>query len=112
MAARDANKLAELLAEIGASDLGDLGAGLDELLNAMSAVCEDERAGEEKEPEETFKPETLKSACIADLAPTEEERAILAGRKLLIEYSGGKDSSAAAVWARHYFPDNPTELLF
>jgi 3'-phosphoadenosine 5'-phosphosulfate sulfotransferase (PAPS reductase)/FAD synthetase len=111
LAAYDDNKLAELLQEIQAETGDLLGTGFDG--DALDALLADLGLTGNDEPEpERFKPETLKGAGIAALAPTEEEREILTGRKLLVEYSGGKDSSAAAVWARHYFPDNPTELLF
>lgn len=107
-AEKDQEKLNALLAELQSSEIGqDLGASLDSLLADLTDAPADLEDDGEK-----FKPESIKGGSVADLAPTEEERAILAGRKLLIEYSGGKDSSAAAVWARHYFPDNPTELLF
>lgn len=109
----DPAALADLLQRVQ-DDTGSLSgtgfdeAALQELLAdlAANALPPEDAAGE------TFKPEKIKGGCVADLAPTEEERKILAGRKLLVEYSGGKDSSAAAVWARHYFPENETELLF
>jgi 3'-phosphoadenosine 5'-phosphosulfate sulfotransferase (PAPS reductase)/FAD synthetase len=58
------------------------------------------------------RPEIKKSATLADLAPTEEEMEVLAGREILVEFSGGKDSSTAAVWARHYFPEAEIVLCF
>lgn len=54
----------------------------------------------------------MKTATLEDLAPTEKERAAFAGRKILVEYSGGKDSSATAVWAKHFFPEAEIELCF
>ncbi len=108
-AEKDEKKLNALLVELRTSELGqNLGPSLDSLLAELTGGA----GGPEEPAGETFKPDTIKGGCVGDLEPTEEERAILAGRKLLVEYSGGKDSSAAAVWARHYFPDNPTELLF
>lgn len=109
----DPLKLSELLQEI-LSDAGSLeGTGFSsEDLDALIAeIGNDILGGAEEEPPK-LKPETLKSASLADLAPTDEERAVLTGRKLLVQYSGGKDSGAAAVWVRHYFPDADTELTF
>jgi 3'-phosphoadenosine 5'-phosphosulfate sulfotransferase (PAPS reductase)/FAD synthetase len=54
----------------------------------------------------------LKTATLAELAPTEEELKAFVGRKILVEFSGGKDSSATAVWAKHFFPDSEIELCF
>lgn len=54
----------------------------------------------------------LRGATLQDLAPTEEERAIFAERTILVEYSGGKDSSAVAAWAKHFFPDNNIQLCY
>jgi 3'-phosphoadenosine 5'-phosphosulfate sulfotransferase (PAPS reductase)/FAD synthetase len=67
---------------------------------------------DDKELEKLFlvapeKPEPIaiqKSADLTSLAPNEEERKILEGRTLLVEFSGGKDSSAVAIWTKHYFP--------
>jgi len=107
----DPLKMSELLNSI-ISDFGDLeGTGYDrEDLDRIIADLGGPMVEPERPEPECMKP--LKGVGIADLAPTDEERAILTGRKLLIEYSGGKDSSAAAIWARHYFPDSETELLF
>lgn len=112
LGAADEAKLAELLQDIQ-SAYGDLdgtgfdGGDLDQLLADLGLD-----GGQAADEGVKFQPETIKGGSVADLAPADEERAILAGRKLLVEYSGGKDSSAAAVWARHHFPDNETELLF
>lgn len=59
------------------------------------------------------KPQVNKSiAGMDDLAPSPEELAILQGRRVLVEFSGGKDSTAAALWARRFLPDNDTTLCF
>jgi 3'-phosphoadenosine 5'-phosphosulfate sulfotransferase (PAPS reductase)/FAD synthetase len=53
------------------------------------------------------KPEPIaiqRSADLTSLAPDDEEKKILEGRTLLVEFSGGKDSSAVAIWTKHYFP--------
>lgn len=103
--------LAQLLQDI-LSDAGTLtGTGydgdfLDELLTDLGIN------GQQEPEQPKFEPDIVKTGSLSDLTPTDEERAVLAGRKLLIEYSGGKDSTAAALWCRQYFPDNPTELLF
>lgn len=59
-------------------------------------------------------PETkiLHTGALKDLAPSKEESEILEGKKILIEYSGGKDSSAVAVWAKHFYPDAEIELVY
>jgi len=51
-------------------------------------------------------------AGMDDLAPDEEELAILSGRRFLVEFSGGKDSTAAALWVRRFLPENDVELCF
>lgn len=109
MAERDSDLLDSLLADIRASAISR---ELDSALNDLLAELASPAAAPAESDGERFKPETIRSGSVADLAPTEAERAVLAGRTLLIEYSGGKDSSAAAVWARYYFPENPSELLF
>jgi 3'-phosphoadenosine 5'-phosphosulfate sulfotransferase (PAPS reductase)/FAD synthetase len=65
-------------------------------------------------PEKEKRPpvQIIPNATLADLAPSEEERARLAGRKIMVEFSGGKDSSAAAIWAKHYFPEAVIELCY
>jgi 3'-phosphoadenosine 5'-phosphosulfate sulfotransferase (PAPS reductase)/FAD synthetase len=62
--------------------------------------------------DETPKIDIIKEGVLADLQPTELERKAFDGRKILIEYSGGKDSSAAAVWAKQFFPEAEIELMF
>jgi len=49
---------------------------------------------------------------IEDIEPTVEELAVLSDRNVLIEYSGGKDSTAAVIWAKRYLPDNDMVLCF
>lgn len=57
-------------------------------------------------------PQIVRAASLDELAPTEEEKALFEGRKILVEYSGGKDSSSAAYWCRQFFPDAELELCF
>jgi 3'-phosphoadenosine 5'-phosphosulfate sulfotransferase (PAPS reductase)/FAD synthetase len=108
LASYDDAALAELLQSLPSLEgTGYDAEALDELLADLGI------GAEEAEPEApTFQPESIKGGSVAELAPSDEERAILAKRKLLVEYSGGKDSGATAIWARHYFPKNSTELLF
>lgn len=47
-----------------------------------------------------------------DLALSDEERAVLAGRDIIVEFSGGIDSTAAAVWCRDNLPDAKMTLLY
>jgi 3'-phosphoadenosine 5'-phosphosulfate sulfotransferase (PAPS reductase)/FAD synthetase len=54
----------------------------------------------------------LRAASLESLKPTDEEYAILKDRKFLVEFSGGKDSSAATAWLKTFFPDNQVELMF
>ncbi len=54
----------------------------------------------------------IKHVDMESLAPTPEELAKLEGRMVLVEYSGGKDSTAAVLWARKYLPDSPIRLLY
>jgi len=51
-------------------------------------------------------------STLNELAPHKNERQILEGKKFLIEFSGGKDSSATAIWAKHFFPDHEIQLCF
>jgi len=75
---------------------------------------------DEEELEKLFavpaeKPQAMaiqKSADLTSLAPSDEERKILEGRTLLVEFSGGKDSSAVAVWTKHYFPEAKILLCY
>ena len=56
--------------------------------------------------------EIIKSGSLEALAPTAEEMEILKGKKILIQFSGGKDSSSAAIWVKQFLPDNEVELCF
>lgn len=107
----DPLKLSELLQEIlaDAGTLAGTGFSTDDLDEILADLNLNEPT---PEPEPTFQSDKIHAGSVGDLLPSPEERAVLSGRKLLVEYSGGKDSTAAAIWARHYFPDNETELLF
>jgi len=52
------------------------------------------------------------SADLTSLAPSEEELKILDGRTILLEFSGGKDSSASAIWAKKYLPNSKIVLSY
>ncbi|MEA3225105.1 MAG: ParB N-terminal domain-containing protein [Planctomycetota bacterium] len=58
------------------------------------------------------KPTIIKGGGLEALKPSEEERAILDGKQFLVEFSGGKDSTAAAAWCRFYYPNSPMILMF
>lgn len=49
---------------------------------------------------------------IDELKPTNEEHEILKGRRFICEFSGGKDSTLAAVWVKRFYPDNLCDLIF
>ncbi|MFP3868621.1 MAG: terminase gpA endonuclease subunit [Desulfobacteraceae bacterium] len=58
------------------------------------------------------KPEIKQSATLEELAPSEEERQAFTGRKIMVEFSGGKDSTTAALWCLNFFPENEIQLNF
>jgi 3'-phosphoadenosine 5'-phosphosulfate sulfotransferase (PAPS reductase)/FAD synthetase len=62
--------------------------------------------------DEGNRPEILKTATLMDLAPSAAELEVLAGKRFLVEFSGGKDSTAATVWLKCHFPEAPVELMF
>jgi len=104
----DEEKLARELSELEVLGFNLAGAGfesneIERLLKLSEGECAEEKAR---------RPEIVKSSNMEALAPTEEERLSLEGRRLLVEFSGGKDSSAAALWCRHFFPDNELILLY
>jgi ParB-like chromosome segregation protein Spo0J len=51
-------------------------------------------------------------ADLKALAPTPEEMDRLKDREIIVEFSGGKDSSAATVWAKHFLPDAKMKLVY
>lgn len=103
----DEKALASLLSALDAMDFDMELTGFDD--KALEALLKD-LDGDEQEATEPSR--IIKSASLEELAPTDEERAALAGRRFLVEFSGGKDSSAASLWIRHYFPEAPVELVF
>jgi len=63
--------------------------------------------------EETDEQVDLKGVDTLDgLAPNKEEIQIFKDRKIIIEFSGGKDSSATAIWAKYFFPSSEIILHF
>jgi 3'-phosphoadenosine 5'-phosphosulfate sulfotransferase (PAPS reductase)/FAD synthetase len=93
------------LADLKAADfdLDLLGFDADELANLL-----------EPPPEETTGDagKVIEAASLEELAPTPEELERLQGRKVFVEFSGGKDSSAAAIWVKRFLPDAEVELCF
>ncbi|MFH1034353.1 MAG: ParB N-terminal domain-containing protein [Pseudomonadota bacterium] len=108
LASWDEDKLAQELRELTAQefDLGIIGFDTSEL-EKLLAQDAGETAGANEPPKVN---KDLKA--MDDLAPDPEELSILAGRRVLVEFSGGKDSTAAALWVRRFLPDNPVELCF
>ena len=47
-----------------------------------------------------------------EMAPTAVEMERLRGREILMEFSGGMDSSAAAIWAKRYLSAEMLQLLY
>jgi len=68
--------------------------------------------GQDDEKPQKDKPKVIRGATLDDLRPSEDEQAELEGKILVIQFSGGKDSSAAAVWAKRYFPTADLRLAF
>ena len=95
-----------LLAELKdlAVDLELTGYKLETAEGLMAAIA---RAGQKPQASAI-----LKAASLESLKPTPEEYEILKDRKFLVEFSGGKDSSAATAWLKTFFPKNQVELMF
>jgi PP-loop superfamily ATP-utilizing enzyme len=53
-----------------------------------------------------------KGIVLCDIPPLKEERKFIEGKKIIVEFSGGKDSSAVAAYASMYFPEHEIELLY
>ena len=100
MAEVDEEAMGKLLAEIATESEG-LQAMLDELADKPQF-----------DPAPPSLPVMRVGTGLADMGPSDEDLAILRGRRILLEYSGGKDSSAVALWCRHWLPDNEMKLLF
>lgn len=101
----DFEKLEDIFVDFEMADLELAGFSLDEI-NELKTPD-----GEYPDDENETTP-ILKNAELDDLAPTHEEIEKIKGRKILVEFSGGKDSSAVSIWAKHHFPENECELLF
>jgi hypothetical protein len=100
MAAPDDEALAALLSDVHTEDAGLLAL----LESLMPNVTEDPNAGTVSADDvEGFRAAT----SLEEFAPTEAEKAIIGDRRIIVEYSGGKDSSAAALWAHQFYPDRP-----
>lgn len=54
----------------------------------------------------------IKAATLEELKPTNEEHHVLKDRTILVEFSGGIDSSAATLWVKRFYPDNEILLTF
>jgi 3'-phosphoadenosine 5'-phosphosulfate sulfotransferase (PAPS reductase)/FAD synthetase len=100
----DFAKLVILLQELDAGqfDMETLGFDLDEVNELLSPA--------EKSNHESPIIENIIS--LEDLAPNDEELRMLNGRKIFIEFSGGKDSTVATLWIKQFLPDADCELLF
>jgi len=57
-------------------------------------------------------PSPQRAASLEELAPSDDELAQLDGKHLLIQFSGGIDSTAAAIWVKCYVPHLRAELVF
>jgi len=77
--------------------------------DAFSKIME---SGSVDEKEKTPPLKIEKTTSLAGLAPTDEEMEILRGRTVLVEYSGGKDSTASMLWCKHFLPDSEIVLLY
>lgn len=94
--------------------LGEIDTESEELAKMLKGLADEHgiKSEDEAGKAETAQPIIARSATLAELAPSDEEKAVLAGRRVIVEFSGGKDSSAAAIWCKHFLPDAPIELLF
>ena len=110
------NRAAELGLEWDPKVLHDLSAELD-LKPFFSeqeqrAMFGREHAGGGGGLSEAYKARFSVAESLAEFAPTEEEMAVLKGRKVLVEFSGGKDSSAATLWVHHFLPEAEVILMY
>jgi 3'-phosphoadenosine 5'-phosphosulfate sulfotransferase (PAPS reductase)/FAD synthetase len=109
LAETDGQLLAGLLRELDSMDFNIEFAGFEDK-DLEKLLRELEEDGEDKEPSE--RPKIINAASLDELAPSDEELGILAGKRFLVEFSGGKDSSAAVAWLNRFFPDAGIELMF
>jgi 3'-phosphoadenosine 5'-phosphosulfate sulfotransferase (PAPS reductase)/FAD synthetase len=109
LASWDEDKLAQELRELTAQDfdLGLIGFDTSELERLLAQGAHENGGASDDAPKVN-----KDLVGLEDLAPSPEELAILAGRRVLVEFSGGKDSTAAALWVRRFLPENPVELCF
>ena len=106
LAEMDRDMLGQLLSELKGFDI-DIELSGFELKGIDRLLADLTRKNEQAEA-----PTILKAASLDDLKPTDAEYQILKDRKFLVEFSGGKDSSAATAWLKTFFPENPVELMF
>jgi len=92
-------------------NLGLTGLDFDEL-ELLLAVTGDEAGKEEGGEKERDNELKINPKSFAELAPTKKEMDQLNGKKIIIEFSGGKDSLAAALWVKNFFPENRFILLY
>ena len=67
----------------------------------------EEGHGEIEDKELNINPESFK-----ELAPTTKEMKQLNGKKIIVQFSGGKDSLTSALWVKNFFPENKFILLY
>ena len=102
-------ELAEIDEELLGSILSDLkGLDIDLEFTGFELKEVDKLLDElSREEERTAPPAILRAASLEDLKPTPEEYEILKDRKFLVEFSGGKDSSAATAWLKDVLSAKP-----
>lgn len=111
LAEADVETLDSLLRDIGAVDR-ELQETITNMAKEAGVLSKLEKKKDQREYMDKEALDRLMSAgTLEDLAPSDEELEILGNRRMVVEFSGGKDSSAAAAWVKKYFPDN-IELVY
>jgi len=100
------------LLHIELSDLYNFAVDLDMLGFNVEAIERLDKKITNKQLSASHKDVAIKAGAIEDLKPLNDELAFLKNKKFLIEFSGGIDSSASAVWTKYYFPEAEIELVF
>lgn len=106
--AEQADALYRELLEGMETESEDLRSWADGLLEELGSVGSDDGSQKDSNPN----PPLLQSASLDDLAPTDEERAFFEGRHIVVQCSGGKDSTGSLMWAKRHFPDHPTSIWY